>query len=174
MEFTFTLKYQLSAQDVSPDDIIGRLVAAGCDDALIGIGLPGRVALEFSREADSAAVAIGQALADAENALPAATLIEASPDLVGLTDVAELVGVSRQNMRKLMLSYPGDFPSPVHEGKTSLWHLADILGWLQPRGGYPLDPAIIEVSLATLQVNINKEARRLAQTALPAGSSMTG
>jgi biotin operon repressor len=29
-------------------------------------------------------------------------LAEAAPDFVGLTDVAELTGMSRQNMRKLM------------------------------------------------------------------------
>jgi hypothetical protein len=33
MEYTFTLKYQLSANDCDPDDIIKRLGAAGCNDA---------------------------------------------------------------------------------------------------------------------------------------------
>jgi hypothetical protein len=38
-------------------------------------------------------------------AIPVAELVEASPDFVGLTDVADLVGCSRQNIRKLMLTH---------------------------------------------------------------------
>jgi predicted DNA-binding transcriptional regulator AlpA len=56
-----------------------------------------------------------------------AKLIEAAPDFVGLTDVADLVGVTRQNMRKLMLSHATTFPTPVHQGSASVWHLADVM-----------------------------------------------
>ena len=62
-------------------------------------------------------------------------MIEVAPDLVGLTDVADIVGVSRQNMRKLMLAHPGSFPAPVHEGSASIWHLRT-LAWLQAKGSY--------------------------------------
>ena len=54
MEYTFTLKYRLSPADQNVDDLIERLGAEGCDDVLVGVGQPGRVALEFTREADSA------------------------------------------------------------------------------------------------------------------------
>jgi len=54
MEYTFTLKYRLSAANQNVDDLIERLGAEGCDDVLVGVGQPGRVALEFTREADSA------------------------------------------------------------------------------------------------------------------------
>ena len=109
MEYIFTLKYQLGSDVEDMDAVIERLGEAGCDDALAGIGLPGRLALEFTREAPSAEVAVGSALDDVRRALPDARLIEAAPDLVGLTDVAEIAGVSRQAMRKLMLAYPGSF-----------------------------------------------------------------
>ncbi len=59
--------------------------------------------------------------------MPSATLIEAAPDLVGLTDIADIVGMSRQNMRKLMLAHPASFPPPVHEGASSLWRLWEVL-----------------------------------------------
>ncbi|MBU5890001.1 DNA-binding protein, partial [Vibrio cholerae O1] len=75
-----------------------------------------RLALEFTREAVDADEAVRSALADVRRAAPSARLIEVAPDLVGLTDVADIVGVSRQNMRKLMLAHPGSFPAPVHEG----------------------------------------------------------
>ncbi|WP_368310509.1 helix-turn-helix transcriptional regulator [Luteibacter sp. CQ10] len=64
-------------------------------------------------------------------AAPSARLIEVAPDLVGLAGVAEIVGVSRQNMRTLMLAHSGSFPAPVHEGSVSIWHMADVLTWLQ-------------------------------------------
>lgn len=165
MEYIFTLKYQLAANDKDPDVLIERLGEAGCDDALIGVGLPGRLALEFTREAESAGVAIRTALADVQQVIPGATLIEAAPDLVGLSDVAEIVGVSRQNMRKLMLTLVGCFPVPVHEGSTSLWHLADVLGWLQEKGNYPLAQSIVDIAEVAMQVNTVKAARRLSSQA---------
>ena len=165
MEYTFTLKYQLADDDRDPDALVERLGEAGCDDALVGIGQPGRLALEFTREADSADAAVRSALADVRSAVPAARLIEVAPDLVGLTDVADIVGVSRQNMRKLMLAHPGSFPAPVHEGSASIWHLADVLVWLQAKGSYSLAMDVLEVACVALQVNVAKEGRRLSRSA---------
>ncbi|EQC0140444.1 TPA: helix-turn-helix transcriptional regulator [Pseudomonas aeruginosa] len=164
MEYTFTLKYQLADDDRNPDVLVERLGEAGCDDALVGIGQPGRLALEFIREAENADAAVRSALADVRSAVPSARLIEVAPDLVGLTDVAEMVGVSRQNMRKLMLANPGSFPAPVHEGSASIWHLADVLTWLQARGSYSLARDVLEVARVALQVNLAKESRRLPRS----------
>ncbi len=161
MEFTFTLKYHLSEKDQDPDALVERLAEAGCDDALVGVGLPGRLALAFVREAASADAAVHSALDDVRNAVPSARLIEVSPDLVGLTDVADSVGMSRQNMRKLMLAHADSFPLPVHAGSTSIWHLADVLAWLQERGGYVLAGNLLEVAMTALQVNVTKESCRL-------------
>ena len=85
-QFTFTLTYRLSEADSNQDAIVERLGEAGSDDALIGIGQPGRLALEFTREAASAELAMVSALADIKRAVPSAQLIEAAPDFVGLTD----------------------------------------------------------------------------------------
>jgi predicted DNA-binding transcriptional regulator AlpA len=161
MEYTFTLKYQVAESFHDPNVLVERLGEAGCDDALVGTGQPGRLALEFAREGDNAETAVRSALADVKRAIPSARLIEATPDLVGLTDVAEFVGVSRQNMRKLMLAHPGSFPAPVHEGSASIWHLAEVLAWLQAKGDYPLERSVLEVSKVALQVNLAKEAHRL-------------
>lgn len=51
-------------------------LAEGRDDALIGVGLPGRLALEFVREAHSAHEAIEGAIEDVRRAIPNARLIE--------------------------------------------------------------------------------------------------
>jgi len=160
MEYIFTLKYQLADSDSDLDALVERLGAAGCDDALVGVGQPGRLALEFSREAGSAEEAVRTALVDLKKAIPSARLIEASPDLVGLTDVADVVGVSRQAMRKLMLTHRATFPMPVHEGSASIWHLAEVLDWLMTRGGYQIDVGVLDTAKVALEVNIAKEAIR--------------
>jgi len=174
MEYTFTLRYQLAGDDSDLDALVERLGEAGCDDALVGIGQPGRLALEFAREAVDAEAAVRSALADVRAAEPSAKLIEVAPDLVGLTDVAEIVGVSRQNMRKLMLAHPGSFPTPVHEGSASIWHLADVLAWLQARGGYPLAKDVLDVARVALQVNVAKEGRRLPRAASKGLQALVG
>lgn len=163
MEYIFTLKYQLT-DDRDPGALVERLGEAGCDDALVGIGQPGRLALEFTREAIDAEAAVRSALADVRRAIPSAKLIEVAPDLVGLTDVADIVGVSRQNMRKLMLAHPGSFPMPVHEGSASIWHLADVLAWLQAKGSYSLAKDMLDVARVALQINVAKEGQRLPRS----------
>jgi len=77
----------------------GRLADTGCDDATVGIGLRGRIALEVTREARSATDSILGALRDIARAIPGAVPVEAAPDFVGLTDVARILGCSRQNAR---------------------------------------------------------------------------
>jgi predicted DNA-binding transcriptional regulator AlpA len=163
MEYVFILKFQLSEEDCDHDDLVERLGAAGCDDALVGVGQPGRIALEFTREAESAETALVSALADVKRAIPSAKLIEAAPDFVGLTDVAEFVGVSRQNMRKLMVKYPTSFPTPVHEGSTVVWHLADLLAWLQSKGGYTVDRSTVDLAAAAMQINLAKAASQVTR-----------
>ena len=157
MEYTFTLKYQLAADDCDPAAIVERLGAAGCDDALVGTGVAGRIALEFTRTAESAEAALHSALEDLRRILPGARLTEAGPDYVGLTDVADMLGMSRQNLRKLMLNHPASFPPPVHEGSASVWRLADLLGWFAERG-HALDAALAETAGAARQVNLAKDA----------------
>jgi predicted DNA-binding transcriptional regulator AlpA len=161
-EYTFTLKYKLSEADCDLTELVERLGAAGCDDALIGVGQPGRLALEFTRESENAEAALMSALRDVRAAIPTATLIEAAPDFVGLTDVADAIGVTRQNMRKLMLSNPTTFPSPVHEGSAAVWHLAEILKWLSAKGTYRLEQTVREIAETTMQINLAKSSELLS------------
>lgn len=161
MKFTFTLTYRLAEEDSDPDRLIELLRKVGWRDAMVGIGVPGRLVLEFTRDARTARRAVRSALADVKRAIPAARLVEAAPDYVGLTDVAELVGVSRQNMRKLMLAHHSRFPVPVHEGSVSIWHLAEVLAWLEEEAGYALDPALRQVAKATMEANLVRDAQRI-------------
>lgn len=161
MEYTFTLRYKLADGDQEPDERIERLADAGCDDALVGIGQRGYLALEFTREAQSALEAFQTALADVKSAIPDAALVEAAPDFVGLSDVADLIGVTRQNMRKLMLAHADTFPVPVHSGSTLIWHLDDVLDWLSARGRYPVAETTLETARLLRQLNLVRETRHL-------------
>jgi len=162
-EFNFTLRYRLLDTSGDPGVLERHLHDAGCGDALLGVGSPASLALEFCREASSAAEGMRSALGDVQRAVSGAELIEVSPDLVGLTDVADLLGMSRQNMRKLLLAHPQTFPAPVHEGSASIWHLADILSWMQARGSQKVSSELAELAAAALQINVAKEQERLVQ-----------
>ena len=76
MAHTFTLKFQLSDDNWDHDDLVERLFAAGCGDALIRAGRPGHIALEFTRHAGSKIAALESAIADVMTAIPTALLID--------------------------------------------------------------------------------------------------
>lgn len=156
--FSFTLKFTLPDHGADPAGFLGRLAAAGCEDATVGIGQRGRIALEFTREARTATDAILGALRDIARAIPGAVLVEVAPDFVGLTDVARILGCSRQNARKAMIRSGAAFPAPVHDGNPSLWRLAKVLTWAQARGD-AVDRELLEVARAAQQVNLAREMR---------------
>ena len=160
MKYTFTLTYRLAAKDSDPDRLLELLRVVGWRDALVGLGVPGRLVLEFTRDARTARRAVRSALADVKRAIPLARLVEAAPDFVGLTEVAEHVGVSRQNMRKLMLAHHASFPVPVHEGTVSIWHLAEVLAWLADEAGYAIERGLREIARATMEVNLARDVQR--------------
>jgi hypothetical protein len=80
MEYTFTLKYALTPADADIDEVMERLGAQGCTDAIVGVGQPGRMALEFTRSASSAQAALQSALTDVAKAIPLAVLVEVDAD----------------------------------------------------------------------------------------------
>lgn len=159
--YEFTLKFAV------PDDLDMALQEAvlfesGCDDALLGLGQKGRLALEFCREAISAHEALTSAITNVKSAIPEARLIEAGPDLVGVTDIAEILHFSRQNMRKLLQSHLATFPLPLHEGRTaSLWHLAEVLDWFKIHQHRPVDKTLHEVATISMQANMARALRRV-------------
>ena len=75
-EYEFTLKYLLSSDDAKPDELLERLGAAGCTDALVGIGELGCIALKFTRKAESLRDARESAIANVKRAIPSATLLD--------------------------------------------------------------------------------------------------
>lgn len=154
-DYEFTLTFSLPKSDSDPEEYLDALFEAGCDDALVGTGQSGIIALDFVREATSATDAIESAISNVKAAIPGSELLEAKPDLVGLTDVAEILQCSRQNVRKYMDSYL-DFPKPTYTGKASLWHLSDLASFQK----FDLPKSIIELSKTTFKINLGIQQHR--------------
>ena len=125
------------------------------------LGLPGRIVLEFDRESASAFEAISSAIADVRQAIPEAKLVEATPDLVGLTDIANIVRCSRQNIRKIWRTSITTFPAPVHEGKTALWRLSNVLIWLRDNNKCVVEEKLLDIAETNKQLNLAREAQAI-------------
>lgn len=162
--YDFQLTFTLPSASDAPGKYLKALAARGCDDAAIGIGVPGRIALDFSRVATSAEAAMLSAVRDVGRAIPGAKLVEAAPDLVGLTDMANVLGCSRQNMRKLQLAHADSFPTPLHHGTTPIWHLVLVLDWLQDAKARHVEPKLRQTANVAMQLNLVRESTLLDKT----------
>ncbi|MGV8084528.1 MAG: DNA-binding protein [Coriobacteriia bacterium] len=152
-EYEFTLRFNAARVRIASSLWTDMLAETGCDDATIGVGIPGRLGMMFARKAESAENAVLSAVRDVRTALPEARLVEAAPDLVGISEIADIVGKSRQNIRKLLLSCNSATPLPVHEGSSSIWHLAYVLEWLRDEKQYAIADELLEVANVNMQLN---------------------
>ncbi len=161
-EFEFTLKFSLPDTNTAEDVLIKRLEEEGCDDALIGLGTSGRLALLFNRKGKTGLATVVSAIKNVEAAIPGIQLVEATPDLVGVSDIAGVLKISRQYVRKLILQNKNSFPLPVHEGKVVLWHLSNVLQWLAQKKQYSFDASLTDIAQANIQINLIREASCVA------------
>jgi predicted DNA-binding transcriptional regulator AlpA len=162
MEYEFTLRFKVPEDQRDLGELVERLGECGCNDSMVGTGVNGRIALEFVREATTAEHAILSAIRDVRKAIRGAELIEASPDLVGLSDVAECFGVSRQYVRKLTIHHGETFPTPIHQGNPSLWHMSQVLEWVNANGIFEVNGNLLEIAKIAMQVNQAKVPHHLA------------
>ena len=132
-EFDFELIFQLE-DNQNLEEYLDALFENGCDDATISSGQLGMISLSFTRDANTASQAVESAIRDVQKAIPSAKLIEASPDIVSISDISSILGHSRQYTRKLFTSKVTSLPVPIHIGNPSIWHLSEILSWLKSIG----------------------------------------
>ena len=158
-EYQFELTFKLPQGD-DPDQYFEALEAS-CSDAIVGTGQSGYMAFDFTREANSSEEAIYSAIKDVRDVIKSAFLIEASPDLVGITDVANILEVSRQYTRKLMgelkSKSKSKSPEPVHQGTTVIYHLSEILKSLQDNNKRKIEIPLLDISETNKKLNIYKQ-----------------
>lgn len=159
-DYDFTMTFAIPVS-ISDEVLEAKLFEAGCDDAILGLGQKGRLALHFTRQAESAEAAILSALGTVKNAVPEARLVESGPDLVGISDMAKLLAFSRQNMRKLIQTNLASFPLPLHEGASAIWHFADVLAWFSTVRKREIEPELMDVARVSMNVNLARETRRV-------------
>ncbi len=164
-QYDFTLTFTLRDRSADPADYLDALYEAGCDDATVGIGKRGSIALEFTRTAEGAEKAVQSAIAAVGKAIPGAELVEVKPDLVNLSDVADLVGCSRQNIRKYaageIAAVKAPFPSPVFIGAPDLWHFFEVGCWLSQHTDLKPRREILETAAAASVVNLDMQRKRI-------------
>lgn len=158
--YDFTLTFALPGDGSNPENYADSLYEAGCDDAIVGTGVPGSIALNFSRTAKSAENAILQAVQDVQNAIPDAQLIELKPDLVGISDMAALLDCSRQNVRRMATAENSTFPCPSVSGSVPLWHFYEVANWLIKNSRMKIKPKEEDVEIAKVTFQKNLEVQR--------------
>ncbi len=153
-EYEFTLNFKLREADKDPVEYVEALGEAGCTDAEVGLGHSGHLALEFTREAESAEDAVFSAINDVSGAIEGVILLEAFPDIVGLTDAAELLSFSRQYMRQLKDKNTETFPEPLHTGSSSLYYFSDILDFIAAVTNREVDEPVLKVARLNRRLNL--------------------
>ena len=162
--YTFMLNFTHPGQEGNPEQYLDALHGSACGDAAAEVGQYGVIGLDLTCAADSAEEAVRSAIENVRAAIPGATLVQAGPDLVGLTEMAAIFGFSRQNMRKYAIGQSGGpeaFPQPVVVGDPSLWHLAEIIVWVKLNTRVQPPENVLEVSKATAKLNFEVECKRL-------------
>lgn len=115
------------------DDMIGRLLAAGCDDGLFGRS-NGEIFAAFSREASSFEDAVISAIKDINRADIGVTGFRIdNRDLVTQTDIARRIGKTKQAVSRYVngRNKVKGFPAPAVASKDPLYQWADVAEWLQ-------------------------------------------
>jgi len=162
----FVLRFKLPEGKENPEEWLDRLFEAGCDDATVGTGKTGAIALDFSREARTAEEAVLSAIENVLAAIPGAQLLETRPDIVNLADLADIIGCSRQNIRKYaageIKTVKMAFPEPVYTGGSiSLWRLAEELPWFAANTEIHPPKQVLDLSKITSIKNLEVQRARL-------------
>ena len=106
-DFQFDLVFALPDRALDQAALLDALFEAGFDDAVIGLGAKGTLALSMDRSGEDGETVMLDAISAALAALPAGTTFrEARPDLVSLADVAAQIGVTRQALQKRPMPAP--------------------------------------------------------------------
>lgn len=132
MEFLFVI------DGVSIDDDNAVAILSEGFDAVLSLNR-GVLRLAVSAGGVDPVNALSPLLVRLAAAVPALNVLRLDPDLVGVADIAERVGRSRQNVQQWIDGERhGDaapFPGPEGTaGRSPVWRWSEVYGWLRPRG----------------------------------------
>ncbi|MGE0969693.1 helix-turn-helix transcriptional regulator [Klebsiella sp. WOUb02] len=166
--FTLTLS-GVSAHTPGLEDALHH---AGCTDALVCF-YGTAVYLEFDRESESLEQAILSTIDNIESASELNARVESvDAVLVGLSDIAELTGLSRQAVALLKdgARGSGKFPGPVQrvKGNSPLWRWKTIVGWLVAEARIAADSPLVAHAevLDGLNLALQLRASRQSETVM--------
>lgn len=110
-----------------------KLYNAGCDDALVCF-YGSTVYLQFDREAASFQQAVLSAIQQVESLKGCQVTSVDAGGYVGISDIAERTGLTKQSISLLKEGKRGNgnFPSPLYRltGKQPLWEWSEVAKWL--------------------------------------------
>jgi predicted DNA-binding transcriptional regulator AlpA len=130
-------EFLLVVDGVSVDDDGAVAIITDTFDGLLSSNR-GLHRLAVAGEGTNAADALQNLLRQFASDLPALRILRQDPDLVGVSDIAERTGHSRQNVQQWVTGERNaerPFPAPEGTaGRSFVWRWADINEWLKPLG----------------------------------------
>jgi predicted DNA-binding transcriptional regulator AlpA len=130
-------EFLLVVDGVSMDDDGAVAIITDTFDGLLSSNR-GLHRLAVAGEGANAADALQNLLRQFAADLPALRILRQDPDLVGVSDIAERTGHSRQNVQQWVTGERNaerPFPAPEGTaGRSFVWRWADINEWLKPLG----------------------------------------
>ncbi|MGH3283005.1 MAG: helix-turn-helix transcriptional regulator [Trebonia sp.] len=122
---------------VSVDDDRAMTILAGEFDGVLSAS-HGRTRYAASGTGTDGVNAAARLVSRLSTALPALRVLHVDPDLVGISDIAQRTGRSRQNILQWATGERnGNRPFPAPEGtvgRSLAWRWADVNDWLTPLG----------------------------------------
>ncbi|NBC94740.1 MAG: hypothetical protein GVY27_00115 [Deinococcus-Thermus bacterium] len=104
--FEFELVFVVPAADFDPYHLSDAVLAAGFEDAVIGTGTHGLLAVEIDADGEDAESVIVETARAITRSLPrGSALREVRPDLVTLAEVAAKLGVTRQTLQQRVMPF---------------------------------------------------------------------
>lgn len=160
--FEFSLTYMVPVID-DMELYVDRLADATNDDAIIGISDNGRLTLDFEKEGNAIFALVEQAIYEVKSEVPEAKLVEVTPDLVGITELAAMLDVTRQAARKMWEKNMPNFPAPIKygNGMSPIWHMASVLDWMDKSDKYETPDGMLEVAKIAMKQNLIKAQKEL-------------
>ncbi|MFC0444221.1 hypothetical protein ACFOD1_02795 [Pseudidiomarina halophila] len=159
--YEFSLRFDVADCGLDHDEMDDRLFDSGCDDALVRHGRKAELLIEFDRQGATALETIETAKRQVIEALPEARLLEAKPDFVSPTDIAQVYGLSRQRVQILMQTQLARIHAFTCVGNTQVFRLVTVIDELTKQGKQDVDDTVREAAFAAMQMNRENELAQI-------------